>query len=160
MSYVVTMMLLKSGRATFHAKRIGFAALRVAIYSCVCGLFFVLGMELGRHEMVKLYKSPLNASQMSQLSQIVAAADNNNNNDDGESPWKENGDGHQVAAPGILPLPNQMRPGEMGKPYKPTKLTEEQKRLMKLGWDKNAINQYVSDLISIERTLPDVRYPK
>ena len=118
----------------------------------------MLGMELGRHEMIKLYnKSPLlNASQMSQLNQIVADAESNNE----ESVWKENGEGHQGAEPGILPLPNQMRPGEMGKPFKPTKLTEEQRRLMKLGWDKNAINQYVSDLISVERTLPDVRHTR
>ncbi|KAG8172473.1 hypothetical protein JTE90_021682, partial [Oedothorax gibbosus] len=36
-------------------------------------------------------------------------------------------------------------------------LTEEQDRLVKEGWENNAFNQYVSDIISLHRTLPDVR---
>ncbi|XP_035225344.1 putative polypeptide N-acetylgalactosaminyltransferase 9, partial [Stegodyphus dumicola] len=48
-------------------------------------------------------------------------------------------------------------PGELGKPVKLTNLTEEQKLLVKQGWEKNAFNQYVSDLISLHRSLPDVR---
>lgn len=47
--------------------------------------------------------------------------------------------------------------GEMGKPVKLTNLTAEQSKLMKIGWKNNAFNQYVSDMISIHRSLPDPR---
>lgn len=49
-------------------------------------------------------------------------------------------------------------PGEMGKAVVlPKDLTPEQKKLVDEGWQKNAFNQYVSDMISVHRTLPDPR---
>ncbi|XP_043269819.1 putative polypeptide N-acetylgalactosaminyltransferase 9 isoform X2 [Venturia canescens] len=54
--------------------------------------------------------------------------------------------------------PEEAAPGEMGKPVVlPTNLTAETKKLVDDGWLNNAFNQYVSDLISIHRTLPDPR---
>ncbi|KAL0268521.1 UNVERIFIED_CONTAM: hypothetical protein PYX00_010436 [Menopon gallinae] len=48
--------------------------------------------------------------------------------------------------------------GEMGRPiHLPANLTGEMKRLVDEGWAKNAFNQYVSDLISVHRQLPDPR---
>lgn len=48
--------------------------------------------------------------------------------------------------------------GEMGRPvHLPANLTGEIKRLVDDGWSKNAFNQYVSDLISVHRQLPDPR---
>uniref|UniRef100_A0A1B6E8D1 Polypeptide N-acetylgalactosaminyltransferase n=1 Tax=Clastoptera arizonana TaxID=38151 RepID=A0A1B6E8D1_9HEMI len=48
--------------------------------------------------------------------------------------------------------------GEMGKPVVlPANMTEEVKKLVDEGWSKNAFNQYVSDLISLHRKLPDPR---
>ncbi|CAL1262055.1 unnamed protein product [Larinioides sclopetarius] len=47
--------------------------------------------------------------------------------------------------------------GEMGKAVKLTNLTDDQQKLVKLGWKNNAFNQYISDLISLHRTLPDPR---
>jgi polypeptide N-acetylgalactosaminyltransferase len=48
--------------------------------------------------------------------------------------------------------------GEMGKPVVlPTNMTAEVKKLVDEGWQKNAFNQYVSDLISVHRKLPDPR---
>lgn len=59
---------------------------------------------------------------------------------------------------GVLRPPREMDgPGEMGKPVKVSNLTEDQEKLVKLGWKNNAFNQYVSDMISIHRTLPDPR---
>ncbi|XP_055924805.1 putative polypeptide N-acetylgalactosaminyltransferase 9 isoform X2 [Argiope bruennichi] len=48
-------------------------------------------------------------------------------------------------------------PGEGGKPVVLGNLTEEQQALVKEGWERNAFNQYVSDIISLHRYLPDVR---
>ncbi|KAH8375324.1 hypothetical protein KR200_008834 [Drosophila serrata] len=49
-------------------------------------------------------------------------------------------------------------PGEMGRPVKlPKEMPEEMKKAVDDGWTKNAFNQYVSDLISVHRTLPDPR---
>lgn len=48
--------------------------------------------------------------------------------------------------------------GEMGKPVVlPANMTSEVKKLVDEGWQKNAFNQYVSDLISLHRKLPDPR---
>ncbi|KAK6618487.1 hypothetical protein RUM43_013680 [Polyplax serrata] len=50
--------------------------------------------------------------------------------------------------------------GEMGRPvHLPANLTGRIKKLVDEGWSKNAFNQYVSDLISVHRKLPDPRDP-
>ena len=52
-------------------------------------------------------------------------------------------------------------PGEMGKAvFLPQNLTAEQKILRDDGWKRNQFNQYVSDMISIHRTLPEPRNEK
>merc|ERR1719282_2092845 len=59
----------------------------------------------------------------------------------------------------ILPPQNAEGPGEMGKPHHVNKSAvdeETQKRIDK-GWLNNAYNEYVSDLISVHRSLPDLR---
>lgn len=58
---------------------------------------------------------------------------------------------------GVL-LPPQALAGEMGKPVVlPTNLSAEVKKMVDDGWMKNAFNQYVSDMISVHRSLPDPR---
>lgn len=60
----------------------------------------------------------------------------------------------------VLAIPGDRKhdgPGEQGKPVVLTNLTDEQDALVKEGWENNAFNQYVSDLISLHRGLPDVR---
>ena len=49
-------------------------------------------------------------------------------------------------------------PGEMGRAVKLENLDPETKKLVDKGWQDNAFNQYVSDLISLDRTLPDYRW--
>ncbi|XP_013784300.2 putative polypeptide N-acetylgalactosaminyltransferase 9 [Limulus polyphemus] len=59
---------------------------------------------------------------------------------------------------GVLPPPGDPEgPGEMGKPVKLNNLTQSQQAMVKQGWEKNAFNQYISDLLSLHRNLPDVR---
>ncbi|XP_055855735.1 putative polypeptide N-acetylgalactosaminyltransferase 9 isoform X2 [Episyrphus balteatus] len=51
-------------------------------------------------------------------------------------------------------------PGEMGKPvYLSSFLPAEIQNLVDEGWKKNSFNQYVSDIISLHRSLPDLRNP-
>lgn len=62
----------------------------------------------------------------------------------------------------VLVAPNlfgsDSAPGEMGRPVVlPTNLSKEIKDVVDEGWKKNAFNQYVSDMISVHRTLPDPR---
>ncbi|CAH1112995.1 unnamed protein product [Psylliodes chrysocephalus] len=48
--------------------------------------------------------------------------------------------------------------GEMGLPvFLPSSLSPEESILVKDGWEKNAFNQYASDLISVHRKLPKIR---
>jgi hypothetical protein len=57
---------------------------------------------------------------------------------------------------------NLSGPGEMGNPVriKKDKLSEEERKKYDAGWQNNAFNQYVSDMISIRRSLADVRDPE
>ena len=68
----------------------------------------------------------------------------------------------QVVAPQLEnPKQDMNGPGEMGKAFDvdKDKLTPEERRKYDDGFQKNAFNGYVSDLISIHRSLPDVRDP-
>ncbi|CAH0398452.1 unnamed protein product [Chilo suppressalis] len=60
---------------------------------------------------------------------------------------------------GVLAAPgSDNAPGELGKPVVlPKNISEDAKQAVSEGWKKNAFNQYVSDLISIRRKLPDPR---
>ena len=59
----------------------------------------------------------------------------------------------------ILPPKTPDGPGEMGKPYKvdKEKADNETKARIEKGWENFAYNEYVSDLISVHRSLPDLR---
>ena len=59
----------------------------------------------------------------------------------------------------MLPLPkdNPDGPGAMGRAVKIDNPEPAVKKLIDEGWQKNAFNQYVSDMISVHRTLPDPR---
>ncbi|CAG2116306.1 unnamed protein product [Medioppia subpectinata] len=61
----------------------------------------------------------------------------------------------------VIPAPKDASSyGEMGKPVVLTNISTEIQRKIDKGWESNAFNQYISDLISIERKLPDVRDPQ
>lgn len=52
-------------------------------------------------------------------------------------------------------------PGELCKPVVlPTNVSSEVQSLVSKGWEDNAFNQYISDMISLRRSLPDVRDPQ
>ncbi len=72
-------------------------------------------------------------------------------------------DGGAAADQGVLAPPRDPDgPGEMGKAVvlPKTGLTADQKKLIDDGWQRNAFNQYVSDMISVHRTLADPRDDK
>ena len=47
--------------------------------------------------------------------------------------------------------------GENGRGVKLTNIDNETKKKIDKGWKDNAFNQYYSDLISLDRSLPDMR---
>ncbi|CAF0744828.1 unnamed protein product [Adineta steineri] len=68
----------------------------------------------------------------------------------------------QVIAPEVnhdVKNPNKTGPGEMGSAVRIDKnaLSEEDKEKFNIGWKNNAFNQYASDMISVRRSLADVR---
>ncbi len=68
----------------------------------------------------------------------------------------------QVVAPEVDHHRNLSWPGEMGNAVRidKEKLSEEEKRKYDEGWRSNAFNQYASDMISLRRSLADVRDPE
>lgn len=66
----------------------------------------------------------------------------------------------------LAPQPNRNRnlsaPGEMGTPVRirKDKLSPEERKKYDDGWKNNAFNQYASDMISLRRSLADVRDPE
>lgn len=53
---------------------------------------------------------------------------------------------------------NLTNPGDMGNPVKlPDNLSDDVQKLIKEGWEKYTINEFVSDLIPLQRSLPDIR---
>jgi polypeptide N-acetylgalactosaminyltransferase len=64
----------------------------------------------------------------------------------------------EVEGPGVLiPPRNADGPGELGKPVKIDNPDKATKEMIDKGWQDNAFNQYVSDKISVHRSLPDPR---
>ncbi|XP_075168693.1 polypeptide N-acetylgalactosaminyltransferase 9 isoform X2 [Haematobia irritans] len=99
----------------------------------------VLDNVIVQHPNDKVYHGKLLAGQKSEGNNKIPPMD----------------DGKSVLAP---PSPPKDAPGEMGKPVTlPLNMTEEMKKAVDDGWQKNAFNQYVSDMISVHRTLPDPR---
>ena len=69
--------------------------------------------------------------------------------------WHHDRDRHEE---GVMPKPpDPDGPGEMGKPVKIDNPEPAVKKLIDEGWQKNAFNQYASDMISVHRQLPDPR---
>ena len=68
----------------------------------------------------------------------------------------------QVIAPVIDNHRNLSGLGEMGKPVriKKSELSEDERKKYYDGWKNNAFNQYASDMISLRRTLADMRDPE
>lgn len=68
--------------------------------------------------------------------------------------WKELG---MLADPFNNKFMDQ-KPGELGKAFTfPKDLDAETNKLIKEGMDRNAFNQYISDIIGLHRSLPDMR---
>ena len=98
--------------------------------------------------------------------------DNNNNvkpyrskhrrNQDRLAKLRDNGDDVSKTFQEIAVIPGKAdAPGELGKPVTlPKNLTSDVQKLVDQGWADNAFNQYVSDMISMRRSLPDVRDPQ
>jgi len=59
----------------------------------------------------------------------------------------------------IVPPVDPNAPGEMGRPVRIENPDPETKKKIDKGWRDNAYNQYVSDMISLHRSLPDQRDP-
>jgi len=78
--------------------------------------------------------------------------------DDASADTKSNKVDSEVEGPGVLiPPRNADGPGEMGKPVKIDNPDKDTKEMIDKGWQDNAFNQYVSDKISVHRSLPDPR---
>ncbi|KAK4873793.1 hypothetical protein RN001_013153 [Aquatica leii] len=107
---------------------------------------------------LSLQNNPVNreARELQHDSNLLEPA-NPFKNDDDENPKANLQEPRKEDDGGVL-LPPQNLPGELGKPVVlPTNLSAEVKKMVDDGWLKNAFNQYVSDMISVHRSLPDPR---
>jgi polypeptide N-acetylgalactosaminyltransferase len=84
-------------------------------------------------------------------------AESHSSRSSSSSPSRNNLKGGQEQG-GVLAAPhNPEGPGEMGRPVVVDSPDPDTKRKIDEGWQNNAFNQYVSDMISVHRTLPDFR---
>lgn len=60
-------------------------------------------------------------------------------------------------SPQLLKELNLVNPGENGTAVMLGNVTAEIKKKIKLGWKRHEFNEFVSDLVSVRRTLPDPR---
>jgi len=82
----------------------------------------------------------------------------NSQNDNDQTSQNDGNDQMNVILP---PDENNKKYGEMGKPViLPEDVKKSRKKQIDKGWLDNAFNQYISDIISVKRTLPDVRDPQ
>jgi polypeptide N-acetylgalactosaminyltransferase len=103
-------------------------------------------------------KSPESSSAKEPPAAVPSGGDNQNVGPEGAA-------GPEEGVGGVLVPPrdpdedsSNVQYGEMGKPVVlPANMSAEVKKLVDEGWQKNAFNQYVSDLISVHRKLPDPR---
>jgi polypeptide N-acetylgalactosaminyltransferase len=151
----------------FFSRRRSLVYKFIVLIPC-CWLCFLLVTELKRPESLPVLPQKL----ISDNSLAIINSNSNSINGEGEhvgvgdpnpkavssgaerSAESNNNNYHEL---GVLPLPGEDRPGEMGKPFKPKNLTKDQEKLVSEGWKNNAFNQFVSDLISVRRSLPDPR---
>lgn len=103
-----------------------------------------------------LYADDARIGDAKVLADDVAALPLRNEIDDAQrAPERRKDDG--VVGNDVL-LPPQNAAGEMGKPVVlPANLSKEVQAMVDAGWKNNAFNQYVSDMISVHRSLPDPR---
>ncbi|XP_067001141.1 putative polypeptide N-acetylgalactosaminyltransferase 9 isoform X2 [Anabrus simplex] len=93
---------------------------------------------------------------------LISASSKSHGHANRDHPAAQGAAGPEGGIGGVLMPPRELDkpPGEMGKPVNlPANLSAEIKKLVDEGWQKNAFNQYVSDLISVHRKLPDPRDP-
>lgn len=132
------------------------------------------GEEEGEREQIARAQNVMKISQIHGYQNSKRNNNNNNNNNysknnkrsrsdiDSNEVERERVKDQEEAA--VLPLPRSSihnGPGELGKAvHLPKNLSSSVQKLVDQGWSDNAFNQYVSDMISISRSLPDVRDPK
>lgn len=127
------------------------------------------GEEEGEREQVARAQ---NVMKISQIHGYDSSKNKNNNNNYNKNNKRSRSDidSNEVEkvkdqeSAAVLPPPRSSihnGPGELGKAvHLPKNLSSSVQKLVDQGWSDNAFNQYVSDMISISRSLPDVRDPK
>jgi hypothetical protein len=135
-------------RISLSLKKPFIVFIRTLLASSIC-VFALIGSALGIHEKPAV----LSSATQDRGNEIEASLK------DSVTTFDKGFTENSIQDDGIVVYESEFGPGEMGTPVFVEDITPEQTESIAQGYATFGFNQFVSDMISVNRSLPDLRSP-